>query len=257
VKYKLLIALVLITACLPGLSLFNGCAKSEPVVEAKAAIIDQLYTLQPNQAFIEHSMALLTKSGYKVDVYQGDQVTVDFLSRIPDSGYKIIIFRAHAGLLGAEGKTIPKTCVFTNEGYSELKHVPEQLSERLAKARINEDYPWVFAVGADFVSHNMQGKFDRTVVIMMGCSTAYIDDLAKAFIGKGASVYTGWNASVGLDYVDGATTILLNKLLAEKTGVEDAVAATMKEAGPDPDFHASLKYFPQETGKKTLVDLVH
>jgi hypothetical protein len=255
-RYKYLIALVVIICCLPGLFLFNSCTKAEIVVEEKAAIVDQLYALQPNQSFIDQNTKLLTDSGYRVDVYRGDEVTVDFFRGIPESGYSVIIFRAHAGLLGVEGKAIQKTCVFTSEAYSESKHIPEQLSEKLAKARINEDQPWVFAVGSDFISHSARGKFNRTIIIMMGCSTAYINDLAGAFIDKGASVYVGWNASVGLDYMDSSTTTLLNKLFYGKVGVEDALAATMKEAGKDPDFGASLKYYPQEAGKKTVAELL-
>lgn len=255
-KYKFFIALIAIIVFLSGLCLFNSCTKQETFVESKAAIVDQLYTLQPNQDFIDQNTKLLADSGYKVELYQGDEITVDFFSRIADSGYRIIIFRAHAGLLGSEGKTIPKTCVFTNESYIETKHIPEQLSGILAKARINEDFPWVFAVGADYIKHETKGKFNQTIIIMMGCSTAYIDDLARSFIDKGASVYTGWNASIGLEYVDNATTLLLKKLLAEKNAVDDAVAATMKEAGQDPDFGGSLRYYPKEAGKKSIGELI-
>jgi hypothetical protein len=255
-KNKLFIALIAIIVFLSGLCLFNSCAKQETIVESKAAIIDQLFTLQPNQDFIDQNTKLLAASGYKVDVYRGDEITVDFFRSIANSGYRIIIFRAHAGLLGSEGKTISRTCVFTNESYTETKHIPEQLSGKLAKARINEDFPWVFAVGADFIKHETKGKFDRTVIIMMGCSTAYIDDLARSFIDKGASVYTGWNASIGLEYVDNTTTLLLKKLLAEKNAIDDAVAATIKEAGQDPDFGGSLRYYPQEAGKKNIGELI-
>jgi hypothetical protein len=235
-----------------GLMMLFGCAKSQSITEPKAAIIDQLYTNQPNQLFLQQTTDLLNGYGLKVDTYKGDEVTVDFLRRLPDQGYRLIIFRAHSGLLGSGGKAIPKTCVFTNESYSETRHTAEQFSEKLAKARINADYPWVFAVGSDFVSHSMQGRFQQTIVIMMGCSTLYIDDLARSFVDKGASAYIGWDASVGLDFVDSATLTLLKNIGLEKATLASAVAATLKECGRDPDFGAVLKYYPSQSGNQSL-----
>jgi hypothetical protein len=244
VKYKITLAAIVFIFLTLGLSLFNSCSPSVTVSESKAAIIDQLYTLQANPAFIEQTTGILTGYGYKVDNYRGDEVTVDLLRRLPELGYRLIIFRAHAGLLGSGGKAIPKTCIFTNESYSETRHVTEQLSGKLAKARINEESPWVFAIGADFVSSSMQGKFNRTFIITMGCSTLYIPDLAKAFIDKGAVAYIGWDASVDLGYVDNATLVLLKELGADKASIKGALAATMKAVGPDPYWHAELQHYP-------------
>jgi hypothetical protein len=255
VNGKLAIALVMLVALLPGLLFFSGCATQKVVGEPRALIIDQLFSVEPNQPFIEQTQTLLAGCGFKVDLYQGDQITVDLLRGIAETGYRLIIFRAHAGLLNAAGQTIQKTCIFTNEPYSETKHVGEQLSEKLAKARINADYPWVFAVGADFVSQSMKGRFDRTMVIMEGCSTLYIDDLAKAFIQKGASVYTGWNLSVSAGYVDDATDWMLKKLVTDKATLDYAVSSTLNQKGRDPDFGAVLKYYPPENGQQTLTEL--
>jgi hypothetical protein len=237
---------------LAGGLLAGGCTRSAAVTEPRAAVIDQLSSLQTNQNFLDQTTSILAGDNLKVDVYQGNAVTVDLLRKLPQQGYRLIVFRAHAGLLGAGGKTISKTCVFTNEIYSESDHVTEQLTEKLAKARIDASHPWVFAVGADFVKHSMQGKFDRTVIIMMGCSTLYIEDLAQSFIEKGASVYFGWNASVGLDYTDRVTLELLQKLWGKKAAIGDAVAETLKANGPDPDFKSVLKYYPPASWDKTL-----
>ncbi len=225
--------------------MLTGCSHSVPVIETKAAIIDQLYTLQANPVFIEQTTQILNGYGYKVDNYRGDEVTVDLLRGLPELGYRVIIFRAHSGLLGSEGKAIPKTCIFTSESYSETRHIPEQLSGKLAKARIDQNNPWVFAIGSDFVTQSMKGKFDHTFIITMGCSTLYIDDLAKAFVNKGASAYVGWNASVDLSYVDSATITLLKELGIENTTIKQALAATMKSAGPDPYWGAKLYYYPE------------
>ena len=255
-KQYLSIALAVVIVALLGLTLFGGCSAPSPELEAKAAIIDQLFVLKPNQAFIDETTDVLEAYGFTVDVYHGDEITVDFYGKLPTYGYKLIIFRAHSGLLGREGRTIKKTCLFTNQPYSETRHVTEQLTEQLAMARITEHYPWVFAIGAKFVTRSMEGQFDNTVIIMMGCSCLYLDDLAKAFIQKGASTYLGWDASVGLDYVDGAALNLIDNLCTKDMTVEQAIVKTMAVVGFDPDYHARLKYYPAKSGSQTIRELI-
>ncbi len=222
----------------------------------KAAIIDQLYSLQPNQAFIQQTTQELEDCGFEVYVYQGDEITVNFYRELPGYGYDLIIFRAHSGLLGREGETIEKTCLFTDEPYSQTRYVTWQLTEQLAMARIDEHYPWVFAIGSKFVTQSMGGEFDNTVIIMMGCSCLYLDDLATAFIDNGASTYLGWDASVGLDYVDKATPIIITNLCARQMTIKEAVDETMAEVGTDPDYNACLKYYPVKSGSQTLKELM-
>jgi len=159
-------------------------------------------------------------------------------------------------LLGSEAETIRRTCLFTNEPYSEAKHVTEQLSDQLAKARIDENHPWVFGIGDEFVTQSMRGGFDRTVIIMMGCSCLYLEDLAQAFIEKGASAYLAWDATVDLDYVDEATPYLMGQLCMDKVAIRKVVTSTMNVVGPDPKHEAVLKYFPSRNGDKTLIQLI-
>jgi len=227
-----------------------------PADSLKAAIVDQLYSLQPNEAAIKQMTQELEDYGFEVDIYQGDEVTVDLYRQLPGHGYKLIIFRAHSGLLRSQEEQIRRTCLFTNEPYSQTKHVAEQLSDQLAMARIDENHPWVFGIGAKFVTESMAGSFPNTVIVMMGCSCLYIYDLAQAFIENGASTYTGWDASVSLDYVDEATPILVTNLYRQGMTIKAAVDETMAQVGPDPSFHASLKYYPTESGNKTVRALI-
>ena len=248
----MLAALILI------LCLFPACSQNPtPSPELpKAAIVDQLYSLQPNQAFIEQATQVLKAYGFKVDIYHGDEVTVDFYRRVPSYGYKLVIFRARSGLLGKEGEVIRRTCLFTSEPYSETKHVAEQLSDQLAKARINEYHPWVFAIGSEFITRSMEGQFPNTVIIMMGCSGLYLKDLAQAFVDKGASAYLAWDATVDLDYVDEATPYLMRQLCMDKVAIREAVTSTMNVVGPDPKHGAKLKYYPLQSGDKTVKELI-
>jgi len=224
--------------------------------ELRAAIVDQLYSLQPNEAFVNEVTNQLEDYGFEVDLYQGDEVTVDLYGRLPDYGHELIIFRAHSGLLRSKGERIERTCLFTNEPYSEMKHVAEQLSDQLAKARIDEYHAWVFGIGDEFVTQSMEGQFDDTVIIMMGCSCLYLEDLAEAFINKGASAYLAWVATVDLDYVDGAALNLVENLCSKELTVRKAVAETMAENGPDPHYGAVLEYYPASSGSHTIAELV-
>lgn len=228
--------------------------------EPSAAIIDQLYSMQPNQAFINKSTEILEAYGLKVDLYQGDEVTVDLCGKLPSYGYELIIFRAHAGLLyheeGSEAVVRDATCVFTNEPYSETKHISEQLNGELARARVAEGYPTVFAIGARFTKHSMEGEFNNTVVIMMGCNCLHLTDLAQAFYEKGASSYLAWDGLVDLEYVDDATITLLEKLLSEELSIKDAVEETMAEEGPDPNYDALLKYYPAQSANQSVTELL-
>ena len=229
-------------------------ATTKPV---RAAIIDHLYNLQPNQAFISQVTEELQAYGFEVDLYQGDEVTVDLYRQLPSLGYQLIIFRAHSGfLITPQGETVYRTWLFTNEPYSAAKHVAQQITDQLAQARISEHHPWVFAIGSKFVTRSMEGEFNNTVIIMMGCSTLQVDDLGRAFTKKGVSSYLGWNDSVDLGYVDEATISLIQNLCSGGLTIERAVAKVMAEKGPDPRYHAVLRYRPSQTGEQTIGELI-
>jgi hypothetical protein len=221
----------------------------------KAAIVDQLSSFRENEAFIANVTSELEGYGFEVDLYQGDNITVDFYRGLSSHGYKLIVFRAHSGILEGEEQTYYKTTLFTNEKYSSLKYVTDQLSDRLFEASIGEGYPWVFSISPKFIGESMTKKFDDTVIIMMGCSGIYLTDLAEAFVDKGASVYLAWDVSVDLDYVDEATPYLIEQLCSENTTIKEAVDSTMVDIGPDPRHGAELKYYPSGTGDKTLEEL--
>lgn len=263
-KRYLLIPLVVILALsilvVPGLALLGNSATSNPDSGLKAAIIDQLYDFEPNPAFIEEVTAMLEVYGFQVDVWRTDEITLGFYKELPRYGYNLIIFRAHSGIVYSmdESKIVPKgkTYLFTGETYTTTRYVPEQLTGRVQIGYMAEEHPTVFAVNSEFVAENLKGSFDNTAIIMMGCSGYYLDDMASAFIQKGARVYLGWSASVTLDYVDGATLNLISKLFTEELTVEQAVSSTMAEVGRDPYYNARLKYFPAQNGSQSIREII-
>jgi len=252
---------VIICLALIGLVLFIGCFE-EPTVEAgvKAAIVDQLYILEPNQDFIDQAKTYLEASGFDVDIYQGKQVSVSFYRQLPKHRYKLIIFRAHSGLMqrqeDSQAVVKEETYLFTGETYKTTKYVREQLTDQILPAKMVEDEPSVFAINSRFLLASMSGRFEDTAIIMMGCGTTYLSDMAGAFVIKGASSYIGWDSGVALGYVDEATVVLLQNLFVEELTVAEAVAGTMAQEGADPSTGAKLRYYPKESGDQTIKELI-
>jgi len=261
-KTGLFSLVVVICLALIGLVLFIGCSQDSNSVELrlKAAIVDQLYLLKPNPDFIDEAKAQLEASGFEVDIYQGEEVSVKFYRELPKYRYKLIIFRAHSGLMQRQedSQVVVKeaTYLFTGETYKQTKYVREQLTDQMLPARMVEDYPSVFAVNSKFLLSSMTGRFQDTAIIMMGCGTTYLNDMAAAFVLKGASTYIGWDSGVGIGYVDEATLFLVKKLCLENLTIEEAIVETMAQEGPDPSTGARLKYYPPESGNQTIQELI-
>lgn len=231
------------------------CNSNSHTRQPKAAIIDQLYDTQPNNDFVNQVSQSFEDYGFAVDVYRGGEVTVGFYRKLPKKyNYKLIIFRAHSGLIQAEGQKLLKTAIFTNEPYSRTKYLGEQLNRELPMVRVREGEPFFFGIDSNFVMESMEGRFDDTVIIMTGCSCMYFEDLAQAFIYKGASVYLAWDCTVNADYVDEASAYLIGELCQDVT-IKKAVSRTMIGKGRDPTYHAALKYFPPQVGDKALKQL--
>ena len=222
----------------------------------RCAIVDQLYTVEPNPTFIEYITRELENFGFEVDVYQGDEVTVDFYRRLPTYGYKLIIFRVHGGLLQNESGIGDKIWLFTSQPYNRMSYFIAQLRDQVRAAGIVSTNNPLFAVSAKFITDCTKGDFSDTVIINMACAAFHSDDMAQAFIKKGASAYLAWDVSVGLHYVDDTTMTLVDKLCSKELTIAAAVSETMKEKGPDPDNNAFLYYYPQASADKTVRELI-
>lgn len=102
-----------------------------------------------------------------------------------------------------------------------------------------------------------QTMSEYIAVIVAGCSCLYNEDLAQALTQKGASAYPAWDATVDLDYLDKATVTLIENLCSKRLPVSKAVDLTMATKGPDPKHGAVLKYYPPQSGGKTLKELIN
>jgi hypothetical protein len=216
--------------------------------QLKAAIVDQLSLTYPNQTFIQTATNTLKQAGYTVDYYPGEQVTVEFYRNLPTHGYKIIILRVHSST-----SEFPTLAFFTSETYSNLKYVGEQLDGQVVCVCFNiEDKEKFFGITPSFVESSINGKFQNTTIIMMGCNGLTYNDMAKALIERGAKIYIGWTRAVSGSYTDQATICLLQHLISEKQTIEQAINNVVVEVGPDPVYQSQLIYYPLEAGEQTI-----
>jgi len=259
---RLGLGLAVVGVVVLGVILIAGQSPADTTGKPRAAIVDQLSKdFEPNPEFVANVTAQLEDYGFEVDLYQGDDIDVSFYRGLASRGHKLIVFRVHSGLVIENGEVLERTLLFTNEEYRSDRYGPEQITDRLGKGSAGEGFPMMFGITAGFVASrtSMWGTFDDTVIIMMGCSALYYDDLARAFMGRGASVYLGWYGSVLLHYVDEATPYLMRQLCFEEATIEEAVDRTMdpeEGIGLDPRYKAGLRYYPEETGGKTLAELL-
>jgi hypothetical protein len=201
-----------------------------------AALIDALYSTSPNLTFTASLGNTLQDVGFDVDVYQGGEVTVDFLKKFP-CGYELVILRMHSALSNSN-----ELYLFTAEPYSAGKYVQEQYFRLVKEAYPTEESQSVFAVNWGFVERLMTEKFKGALVIVMGCDGANDPWMAKEFINRGAVGYVGWNGSVLLSHSDRAVSCLIQALYVDKLSLEDAVKRTNSQIGEDPQWGSMLNY---------------
>ena len=209
-----------------------------------AAIVDQLSLSTPNREFVAEAARLLEEAGYHVDYFPGEEVTVDFYRNLPTLHYDLIVFRVHVGLTrrvdSATGKvTWPEyVSIFTGEPFTTRFKYPRQ--------GVGEGVPYgggppMYAITLGFVEHIMKGRFDDTLIVMMGCDGLRTEQTARAFLSKGARAYVAWSDAVSASHTDYATGRLLDRLLAQRLPLEEAVTETAAEVGPDPAYGGQLR----------------
>lgn len=223
-----------------GLRLLDPRGSSGTEAPPLAAIVDQVSLTHPNQKFIDLASAMLEVAGYQVDVYAGDDVTVEFYKNLATHGYRLIVFRTHSADVGPTGEI----GLFTSEVYREDRWAMEQLRGRLAYGDTIPDTTGTnyFAVVPAFVQQEMRGQFKDTLVIIGGCESLASPQLAAAFLDKGASAVIGWNDTVELKHNDQAVLRLLLGIVGERMSVEEALHQTMLEVGSDPIYQSRLTF---------------
>jgi len=238
--------IVVLTGALALLLTTGGDSSISDDGVKRAVIVDQLSLTQPNPDFISETRGTLAAAGYTVEYISGEDVTVDIYRSLPDRGYDLVLLRVHAGITTEVNEATGErtgteyVSLFTGEAYDEGKYSDEQLN-RLGIARYDENSDPLFGIGPAFVDDSMHGDFDGALVVMMGCDGLRSQRTAEAFLDRGASAFVSWTRPISASHTDTATEALLQRLVIEDLPVEEAVAQTAAEVGPDPVYKGELR----------------
>jgi hypothetical protein len=229
----------------------TGSLGGDTPAPQRAVIVDQLAVTDPNPEFVRRATKTLQDAGYAVDYMPKEAVDVELYRILPKLNYSMVILRSHSAAYavlqqGSNKQDFRGVALFTNEPYDKTKHVQEQRSYQVTMA----SYPDApaderfFSIDPRFVASAMQGQFHGTTIILMGCAGLSTDDLARAFIARGASRFVSWDRDVTAEHTDKATEQLIKHLAAEHAPVDAAVLRTNIEVGPDPSFGSLLLAYP-------------
>jgi len=217
-----------------------------------AAIIDQLEENFPNPQFVSNVTSILEAAGFNVTHHKSEELDVNFFKGLASYDYGLIILRGHSALR-KDNLTVD---LFTSEEFASNKYLEEQEKELLTRGRyLWEPNKFYFAITPKFIE-NLEERFPKSVIIAMGCWSLKpeCEEMAEAFIRKGAKIYSGWTGLVGINHTDDETIELLKMLLEENKTIADAVANTT----PDWDFPpgSKMEYLPQTAGSLKLPSLI-
>ncbi|MBI5288169.1 MAG: hypothetical protein HY873_04285 [Chloroflexi bacterium] len=215
-----------------------------------AVIVDQIGTVAGSEDVVARAGDILELAGYDVEYVTPEEVTVDFYRHLPEKGYDLIVLRTHIASFGtsseaANNQSFRGVALFTNEPYSTTKYVEHQRDGRLSVAA-NSVAPSdrFFSLDARFIAREMEGRFDKSLVMMMGCDGLATPVLADAFVRRGAGSVVSWDATVTSSFSDEGMLRLLGYAAGDLDGLRTAVIRTAMEVGPDPMFGATLAMYP-------------
>jgi hypothetical protein len=246
-----ILIVVIAVGFLISLLLFQG---SEVAFSLSAAVIDQLGEEFPNPTFVENVTSILESYGFSVN-YHNESLDVAFFKGLAKYNYGIIILRVHSALR-EDNSTVD---LFTSEEFVDYKYRRELKNGLLTVGEyLYAPGKYYFAITSRFIE-NLEGRFPKSIVIAMGCWSLKPgrEQLANAFLNKGAKAYVGWTDLVTPDDTDKETVKLL-KMLVENKSLNDAVSQTHRytySAGHQ-TVTTKLRFYPPAAGSLRMSDLV-
>lgn len=253
--------LVLIIAL--GLVFSGLFLRPEAKFPLTAAIVDQLGADFPDPSFVANVTSILQNHGFNV-TYYGGTIDVEFYKKLATYNYGIIVLRAHSALRN-DNSTVD---LFTSEKYASGIHDQELDDGYLALGefynRPGEEY---FVVTSKFVEDYMEGIFSNSIVIAMGCQSLKpgCEQMATAFIHRGAKAYMGWSDIIFPQDTDNQTTRLVSMLLDENLTIGYAVIGTSPYTYSGTLYPNStevvkvtseMRFYPQSEQDLTVSELV-
>ena len=260
-KFKVIIPVILVIFCICLITIFvffRGNPEGP-----RAIILDNLHLdgRSPSGGgipFVRETRKLLEGIGVKVDYVGFNDVTLEVYQNLAQ--YNLVILRIHSGVLLEKNKKI--VCFFTSEPLSpkNLDRYSEWFSKRyLANATLellDGSKKHFIGVKSDFISNCLNGEFQDSIIIAMGCNSLESYSMARAFVNnKGALAYIGWNRDVTVNHIDSATLGLLKSFFEKNETIKEAISKTPA----DSETGAKLTYYPddEKTGNlrpKTIIE---
>ena len=257
-KKLLVLSLGLITIIVLGFLVYRTFFQTPEInFSLKAAIIDQLAEHFPNPGFNETVTNLLRDAGFNVSYYGYKTVTVDFYRELVKRDYGIIILRVHSALR-EDNKTVD---LFTSEEYDPNKYGDMRGKGLLTKGEYlfgQESGRFYFAITPKFIEN--YGYFPKSVIIAMGCWSLKpeCEEMAQAFINRGAKAYVGWTEIVLHEDTDHETVRLLEMLLKKNRTLAYAIDKTDYYIyhGDGETIITRMKFYPQSAGDLKISELI-
>jgi len=238
----------------------------------RAVIIDQLSKEIPNENFQKKAIKIFEEAGYKVDLVEFQNVTVNFYKNLPSMDYKYIVLRSHA--VGKQNSDSP-VVLFTGEPYSTEQYIVEQLLGQVNRAApvgfrdfiahipkdnwitVNDTYRYYeqpvkyeshaenefFAISPKLVDELMVGKFPSSIILLGGCSTLSNPSMAQSLIKRGASTVVGWDDLIGSSENDRTLLAILEETVTNNVEIEDAVNSHNEKLSKISNWDINLKSF--------------
>ncbi|MDH5459435.1 MAG: hypothetical protein OEW71_00155 [Candidatus Bathyarchaeota archaeon] len=260
-KKLLVLSMGLVTIIILGFLVYKTFFQTPEIkFSLKAAIIDQLEQHFPKPEFNETVTNLLGNLGFNVSYYGYETINVAFYKELAKHDYGIIILRAHSALR-EDNKTVD---LFTSEEYDATKYSWERKNGLLTKGNYTRELElegkFYFAITPKFIE-SLEGYFPKSVVIAMGCSSLKpeCEEMAEAFIKKGAKAYVGWTEIVLPEDTDDETVRLLKMLLIENRTLADAtdgIYREYKEYGTGKIIISRMKFYPPSVGDLKISELI-
>ena len=128
----------------------------------------------------------------------------------------------------------PLIDLFTSETYDEKSYSDYRRNGLVTKGEyIFEQGIYYFAITPKFVESF--GRFSKSIIIAMGCSTFNNTSLAQAFLNKGAKAFIGWTNIVLPNDTDHETANFLRMFFGENETLEYSKSITNEHIYKDPN----------------------
>jgi hypothetical protein len=203
----------------------------------------------------------LQNHGFNVSYYN-ETLDVNFFKNLATSNYGLIILRDHSALRN-DSSTVD---LFTSERYVPGVHDQDLGNGLLALGEFYYKPSEQYLVLSSLFVENLPGRFPNSIVIAMGCQSLKpgCQQMAQAFLDKGAKAYIGWSDIVFPPDTDTETMRLIRMLLDENMTIGDAVRGTHTytySGTPSPysneiiNVKSEMRFYPQSQDPLTVSEL--